>query len=236
MIGLRKHEMHCHAVRVRRQTTIRHTAAALLCALSAGLLGACSAPTAPEAGNVIETAPASTRSATVAAVDTTIAEIVASSSVSPSTVPMFVPPSTTLPDDPDLREAIRVRIAVEAEYRRQARAGIADPAGFVGLADPDTWLVHALADLKTRVRDQVATEKQSVSGVVVYSATRPKPGQILLDVCVFDDDIERSTQATAEETDDVVTGGLDIGRRTSVMVLKGGSWLYQGSVVSDLSC
>jgi hypothetical protein len=190
---------------------------------------ACSPEPAPEAGNQLDTAPPQTAAITA----------VASSSVAPSsapagpsatstTVPVFIPPSTTLPDDPDLREAIRVRVAVEAEYRRQLRAGTADAAGFEGLADPNTWLPQAIRALEESRDAGAVVQEGSVSGVTVASATRTNPTQILLDTCVFDDDVE----TTGTET----SGGLDLGHRTSVMVRKGGSWLYQGSVVLDSPC
>ena len=234
IFGLLKHEIPCHA---RSVQVMRQILGGVL--MSCFALAACT-NSAPEAGNQLITAAPETVETTAVVVastlppSTTVDTTIPASTSPPTSV--FTPPSTTLPDDPDLREAIRVRVAVEAEYRRQARLGIADPAGFEGLADPATWLVPALADLEDRMATKVTTEARSLSGVVVYSTSRPKPDQILLDVCVFDDDFERQTQGTETEDDDLVSSGLDAARRTSVMVRKGGSWLFQGSVVSELDC
>ncbi len=174
--------MPCHALRVqgRHQVNVeawpsirwRESSPRLFATLvAAAVLGACSAPSAPEAGNHLDTAPpvsaaaAGTTSVPVSADNTSETSTAPASAPTTTrpTAPVFVPPSTTLPDDPDLREAIRVRIAVEAEYRRQARAGIADAAAFEGLADPDTWLKLAIADLESASPSNGET---AVSGTV----------------------------------------------------------------------
>jgi hypothetical protein len=168
----------------------------------------------------------------------TLPETTASSpTTSSSTVPAaFVPPSTTLPDDPDLREAIRVRVAVEAEYRRQAREGLADPAGFDGLADPQTWLPFALKDLESRQRERIVTSAVSISGAVVSAARYQSSDEIVLETCVFDDDLEVATKGTTDSSDDTVTDGLDVEKYSSLMKRKNGKWLYQGSVTLSSSC
>ena len=227
--------MPCHA---RSVQVIRQILGGVL--MSCFALAACT-NSAPEAGNQLITAAPETVETTAVVVastlppSTTVDTTIPASTSPPTSV--FTPPSTTLPDDPDLREAIRVRVAVSAEYRRQVREGLADPAGFTGLADPDTWLTYVIPDLANRRDSGIRTEAHTVSGIAVLSATRPKRDQIVLDTCVFDDDIELDSRGTSNSADDLVVDSvLDLQHLNSVMALKGGSWLYQGSIELESPC
>ncbi len=167
ILGLPKHEMPCHALPVRR-TLILPLAIGMACA---ALVAGCSAPSAPEAGNRLETAPAVTTA--VPATTTPPVETAAPTTLAATAtvVPAFIPPSTTLPDDPDLREAIRVRIAVEAEYRRQDRARNRRPhTASKASRDPDTWLPTSRDRLELTSSLAEGVEAGSIDGLVVLAA------------------------------------------------------------------
>jgi hypothetical protein len=222
----------------------------VVCAVVGLLLSGCSDGKVDVPSNTVkEYVPPSSEVAaeTVAIAPSTVA---ATSTISPTTVVVisttaapteisaaaFVPPSTTIPDDPNFQEAIRNRVAVEAEYIRQERAGTADAAGFAGLADPQTWLPLAVEEL-ARLRDLgIVTRPQTISGISVYSAKYQQDDQIVLELCIYDDDSETATQLTVDPADDSVVSGLNLYRFVSVMKRKGGKWLYQGSIDLQQSC
>jgi hypothetical protein len=114
------------------------------------------------------------------------------------------------------------------EYQRQLVAGVVDPLGFEGLADPDTWLGSALRALEDSRSSGAVVKVGSVSGVAVSRAQFQAPGEIVLDVCAFNDD--RVIEPTGNVDD-----SLSVRKGRSLMTQKGGKWLYSGSVLSSAS-
>jgi hypothetical protein len=176
-------------------------------------------------------------SSVVAVVPESVAASTAPTDAVESSVPVFVPPSSMVSDDPNIQEAIRVRIAVNREYKRQSLAGVAEPEGFAGLADKQKWIPVAMKQLRQENSSGVVTRAGTVDGIVVTEALYQSPNEILLTVCEFNDDVLVATLNTPVTIDDeVLDDSFGVQSMTSLMSKQEGKWIYEGSAVQQLSC